>query len=113
MARKTPASDGIELVSDLVQRPGGAIDDGVDKPDRHRVRMQRLGRNFCQPLTEEIEGFAGIVANSDQRFGTEDEGDVSDVRRPFSFADDAGVKVAHAIFGIVGFGGLGEVRIGA
>ena len=102
-----------ELVSDLVQRPGGAIDNGVDKTDRHRVGVQRLGRDFAQPLTEKLEGFAGIVAYGDECFRTEDEGDVGDVGRAFGFADDAGVQIAHAIFGIVGFGGLGEIGIGA
>ena len=113
LGSKRPARDGIELDADLVQRPGGAIDNGVDKTDRHRVGVQRLGRNFAQPLAEELEGVAGIVAHGDQRFRTEDEGDVSDVGRAFRFADDAGVQVAHAIFGVVGFGGLSEVGIRA
>ena len=66
-----------------------------------------------QPLTEELEGFAGIVAYSDKRLGAEDESDVGDVGRAFGFADDAGVQVAHAIFGIIGFGGLSVIGIGA
>lgn len=113
LGSKDLACDGIELDADLVQRPGGAIDNGVDKTDRHGVGVQRLRRDFAQSLTEKLEGLAGIVAYGDKRFGTEDEGDVGDVGRAFGFADDAGVQIAHAIFGIVGFGGLGEIGIGA
>src|SRR4029077_7292928 len=95
LGSKYLARNGIELDADLVQRPGGAIDNGVDKTDRHRVGVQRLRRNFAQPLTEKIEGFAGIVPYRDQRLRTEDESDIGDVGRTFSFADDAGVQVAH------------------
>ena len=68
------------------------------------------GGNSAQPLTEKLEGFAGIVAHSDKRLRTQDEGDVSDVGRTFCFANDAGVQVAHAIFSIVGFCGFERSR---
>ena len=102
-----------ELDADLVQRPGGAINDGVDKTDRHCIGMQRLRRNFAQPLTEELEGVSGIVADGDERFRTKDEGDASDVRRILGLADHAGVQVANAILGVIRFRGFGEIGIGA
>ena len=101
LGSKDLACDGIELDADLVERPGGAINNRVNKTDRHRVGVQHLRRDFAQPLTEELEGFARIVAYSDKRFRTEDEGDASDIRRIFSLADDAGLQVAHAILGVI------------
>ena len=63
LARNTRLAVEFELDADFVQRPGGAINNRVDKTDRHRVGVQRLRWDFAQPLTEELEGFAGIVAH--------------------------------------------------
>src|SRR4029077_16662379 len=101
LGSKYLARNGIELDADLVQRPGGAINNGVDKTDRHRVGVQHLRRNFAPPLAEKLESVAGIVAYSDSRPSTKDEGAPSDIRRIVALADDAGVQVAHAILSVI------------
>jgi hypothetical protein len=86
---------------------------GVDEADRHRVGMKRLRAGLAELLPEELERVAGIVAHRDQRGRRQNEGDAGNVWRVFRFADEAAVQVAHSVLGVIGFGRLGEIGIGA
>src|SRR5271166_4275701 len=107
------ASDRIELLAYLVERASGAVDDGVDETDRHRVGMKRRRARLAELLPEELERVAGIIAHRDQRGRGQNEGDAGNVGRILRLADKAGVEVAHPILGAIGFGRFSVIGIAA
>ena len=54
-----------------------------------------------------------MITHGHERRRRDDEGDVGDAGRVLRLARHACLKIADAVFGVMGFGRLGVVRIGA
>ncbi len=104
---RTLARHFVDLVTDAAQHLGGAIDNGLDQPIQHALRLCRAAARLAHPVEEDGEGAGLIIPHRDQRLLGEDEGDIGQLRHiGFGMADHPRGHVARLSFGVDQLGGF-------